>query len=110
MTIEQINAMVETIGLPFSYYEFPEGTSQAPPFVVWFLSRDDDLKADNINYCDIEWLNIELYTSNKNFDLDKKIEDVLKANDLTYYKESSFIDSEKIWQTSFEMEVMINES
>ena len=46
MTIEQINAMVEEIGLPFDYYEFPEGTAQAPPFIVWFLGADDDVMAE----------------------------------------------------------------
>lgn len=110
MTIEQINAMVEEIGLPFSYYEFQEGTAQAPPFVVWFLSSDDDVHADNTNYCDIEWLNIELYTSNKDFDLEREVEAILKKYNFTYHKESDFVDSEKIWQTSYEMEVLINES
>lgn len=110
MTIEQINAMVEEIGLPFDYYEFPEGTAQAPPFVVWFLGADDDVMADNINYCDIEWLSVELYTSFQDFDLERQIEAVLKKYDFTYHKERSFIESEKIWQTSYEMEVLINES
>ena len=110
MKIEEINSMVEEIGLPFSYYEFPEGTAQKPPFVVWFLGSDDDLMADNINFCDIEWLSIELYTSQKDFALDKTIEDILKKYGFTYHKESAYIDSERIWQTSFEMEVMINES
>lgn len=108
MTIEQINAMVEEIGLPFAYYEFPEDTAQVPPFVVWFLSRDDDLYADNINYCDIEQLNIELYTSEKDFELEAQVEAVLKNHDISYHKESSKIDSEKIWQTSYESEVIIN--
>lgn len=108
MTIEQINAMVEEIGLPFAYYEFPEDTAQVPPFVVWFLSRDDDLYADNINYCDIEQLNIELYTSEKDFELEAQVEAVLKNHDISYHKESSWIGSEKIWQTSFESEVIIN--
>ena len=110
MTIPEINAMVESMGLPFEYYEFPEGTSQEPPYIVWFLSRDDDFKADNENYCDIEQLNIELYTSTKDFELENQVEAVLKANGFTYYKESNKIDSEKLWQISFEMEVVINES
>ena len=110
MTIQQINAMVGEIGIPFNYYEFPEGTEQAPPYVVWFLSNDNDFKADNSNYCDIEQLNIELYTSEKDFDLEAQVERVLKAHDLSFYKESNKVDSENMQQTSWEMEVLINES
>lgn len=110
MTIEAINKMVEEIGLPFDYYEFPKGTGQDPPYIVWFLSQDDDFHADNNNYCDIETLSIELYTSEKNFDLERQVESVLKGHDLSYHKESAEIDSERIWQTSWEMEVLINES
>ena len=110
MTIKQINDMVQEIGIPFTYYEFPEGTAQAPPYVVWFLSNDNDFKADNTNYCDIEQLNIELYTTEKDFDLEAQVEQVLKSHDLASRKESAFVDSEKMQQTSWEMEVIINES
>lgn len=109
MKISEINSMVQSIGLPFEYYQFPEGTDQAPPYVVWFLSRDDDFKADDENYCDIEQLNIELYTSFKDFDMEAQVEKVLKANGFTYNKESDFIKSENLYQTSYEMEVLINE-
>lgn len=110
MTIEKINEMVEEIGLPFNYYQFPEGTEQAPPFIIWFLGPDDDFKADNKNFCNIEQLNIELYTSTKNFELESQVEAVLEKYEITYHKESERIDSEKVWQTSWEMEVIINES
>lgn len=110
MTIKAINDMVAEIGLPFNYYEFPEGTEQSPPYVVWFLSNDNDFKADNTNYCDIEQLNIELYTSEKDFDLEAQVERVLKAHGLSFYKESNKVDSENMQQTSWEMEVIINES
>lgn len=109
MKISEINTMVGSIGLPFDYYQFPDGTDQAPPYVLWFLSRDNDMMADNENYCDIEQLNIELYTSFKDFEKEAQVEKVLKENDFTYHKESVFIDSEKLYQTSYEMEVLIHE-
>ena len=109
MTIKQINKMVEDIGLPFDYYAFPQGTGQAPPYITWFLGRDNDFIADNKNYCDIERLFIELYTSERDFDLESQVEEVLKAHDLVAHKESERIDSESMQQTSWEMEVIINE-
>lgn len=108
MTLQQVNLMVESMGLPYNYYEFPEGTAQAPPFICFFYGPSDDLYADNSNYQGIRQLNIELYTRNKDFALEKTIEDILNLNGLTFYREESFIDTEKIWQIAYEMEVMIN--
>lgn len=109
MTLQQVNLMVESMGLPYSYYQFPEGTGQAPPFICFFYTNSNDLFADNSNYQGIRQLNIELYTRNKDFALEKTIEDTLSLNGLTFYREESFIDTEKIWQIAYEMEVMINE-
>lgn len=108
MTLQQVNLMVESMGLPYSYYQFPEGTAQAPPFICFFYGPSDDLHADNSNYQGIRQLNIELYTRNKDFALEKTIEDILNLNGLTFYREENFIDTEKIWQIAYEMEVMIN--
>lgn len=110
MTIEEINQMVESIGLPCTYYEFPEGTQQAPPYIAWFLASDNDMYADNENYADIEQLNIELYTSIRDFELEAQVEEVLRAKGFTWRKEPGEIPSEKMHQTAWEMEVFINES
>ena len=108
MTIQEINQMVESIGLPFTYYEFPEGTSQAPPYVAWFIDGNDDFKADNINYCGIGILIIELYTSTKDFVLETQLQEVLKDRGLFYHKEENKIDSENLWQIAYRMEVIVN--
>lgn len=109
MTREGVASMVASIGLPYAYYQFPEGTGQKPPFVVFFFSASDDLYADDSNYQRIEQLNIELYTKDKDFAKEETLEGVLKTNGLTFYKYESYIDSEKMYQIAYEMEVLINE-
>lgn len=109
MTQIDVAEMIESIGLPYAYYQFPDGTAQALPFVVFFFSGSDDLYADQQNYQKISTLNIELYTKNKDFALDSKVEDILNDNGLTYYKEENYIDSEKMWQTAYECDVILNE-
>ncbi len=108
MTYKELADMIEGIGLPFAYYQFPEGTEQAPPFVVFFYSQIDDLYADESNYQRIVTLNIELYTAEKDFVSEAAVEAVLAENELTYYKEENYIDSEKLYQIAYEMEVIIN--
>lgn len=107
MTYKQIASMVSSIGLPYAYYQFPEGTAQAPPFVVFFYADTDDVFADDTNYQRIATLNIELYTSEKDFSTESTVEQILTNNNLTYYKEENYIDSEQMWQIAYEMEVLI---
>lgn len=108
MTYTEIASMIESIGLPYAYYQFPEGTGQAPPFICFFYSGTDDVYADDVNYQRIVTLNIELYTSEKDFEHEAAIEQALAANGLTYYKEENYIDSEKMYQIAYETEVIIN--
>ena len=108
MTYRQVKEMVESFGLPYAYYQFPEGSGQPTPFIVFFFSNSTDLYAENSNYQHKEVLNIELYTSEKDFDLESVIEEFINDAGLTYYKEENYIDSEKMWQTAYEMEVLIN--
>lgn len=107
MKISEIKTIVESFGLPCAYYQFEEGTGQAPPFITWFFDNSDDLYADDTNYQRIEVLNIELYTKYKDFDTEVSIEAALNAAGFSFYKETNYIASEKMYQTAYEMEVLI---
>lgn len=108
MTREKVYEIIQSIGLPCAYYQFPDDTPQSPPYVIWFFSVNTDVMADNENYVDKEVLNIELYTDPRDFDLEKAVEAILKANGFTYAKEANYIDKEKMWQISYESEVIID--
>lgn len=112
LTREELANLIESIGttldLPTAYYQFNDDTAQAPPFLVWFISRNADVFADDENYVDKETLNLELYTSIRDFDLEAALEAELKKANVTYYKEANFVDDEKIWQIAYESEVIIN--
>jgi len=107
LTYKQINTMVGLMGLPYAYYQFPE-TGQKPPFICWFLEGIDDVYADNANYQRIVNLTIEFYSDEKDFTNEAAIESQLTLSGLTYTKTETYIDSEKMHQTVYEMEVLIN--
>ena len=109
MTHTEVATMIASIGLPYAYYEFPDDTEQEPPFVVFYYPQSDDLYADNQNYVGITQLNIELYTDEKDFDLESTVESVLAGSGLTYTTMESRIDTERMWQILYQMEVIINE-
>ncbi len=109
MTYKEIATMVESIGLPYAYYQFPEGTDQACPFICFFLDSSNDFAADNTNYQKIRSLNIELYTDNKDFTLEQTVEDILSGSGLVYYREETYLDSERMFMVSYETEIVITE-
>lgn len=109
MTYKEVSTMVKSIGLPYAYYQFPEGTAEAPPFICFFWSEDNDLKADNINYQKIERLNIELYTDNKDYENEANIETVLTNNSVVWSKSETYIDSERLYMVLYEADVIVTQ-
>ena len=108
MKREDIHTMIVNMGLPCAYYQFPDDTPQVPPFICWFFSVNTDVMADDTNYVDKEVLNIELYTKIRDFEKEQAIEQILNAGCFTYAKEASYVDDEKMWQVSYESEVIID--
>lgn len=111
MTTAEIASMVESIGLLFCYYQFetdPDNPAPDPPFVCFYYPGEDDFQADNINYAHITELVIELYTDEKDFSLENRISDILTEHELSYSAVQDYIDSERMFMTTYTMEVCIN--
>lgn len=108
MTKEEVYEMIKSTGLPCAYYQFNVGEAPELPYIVYYYPQSADVMADNINYVDKEQLAIELYTQNKDFDVEKTVEDVLKAHGLAFAREEQYIDDEKMYEILYLMEVYIN--
>lgn len=109
MTYKEVASMISSIGLPYAYYQFPDGTQQEPPFVCFFYTNSDDFYADNTNYQAVRPLTVELYTDNKDFTLESTVETVLLSHNLPFTKTESYIDTERMYQISYAVEVIITE-
>jgi len=109
MTYRQVAEMVSSIGVPFAYYQFPNNSGIAPPFVCFYFDSSNDFAADNTNYQRIRPLSIELYTDNKDFTLEQTVENVLNQNGLVYSREETYLDSERMYMVTFMTEIIITE-
>ena len=109
MSYEELAQMIEQIGLPFAYYQFPEGTSKAQPFICFYYPASADEIADSINYVKITEMVIELYTAEKSFELEKRVESVLREHDHVYTRTETWIDDERMYLETYNLEVIINE-
>lgn len=107
MTYQEVATMVASIGVPYAYYQFPEGTAQPTPFVCFYFGGANDLFADDTNYQKIRPLTIELYTDNKDFALEATVEGILSSNGFTFARSESWIDSERMNMASYTTSVVI---
>lgn len=107
-TFEEIKNILESIGYPYNYDFFPENKVPAPPYMVFYYPNRDDFYADDSNFTQIEQLNIELYTDEKDFDAEEAVESKLSLNGITFQKQEAYIDSENLYQVLYIMEVVIN--
>ena len=106
MTFQEVKQMIESIGLPYTYDSFPNNVAPAPPYIVFNYPNNDDFGADNTNYVSIDVLNIELYTSIKDFELERNLEAVLNANGFYYDKTETYIRQDNIYQITYVTEVI----
>lgn len=109
MTYNQIASIIASVGVPYAYHHFPDGTGQDTPFICFFYPQSDDFAADDTNYQRINQLTVELYTDNKDFALEKQVEDALTGAGLVWTKEEDYIDEERMYLASYLTEVIINE-
>ena len=109
MTFSQVAEMVSSVGVPYAYYQFPNNTGIAPPFVCFYFNSSNDFAADNTNYHRIRQLSLELYTDNKDFTLEQTVENILNQNGLVYSREETYLDSEKMYMVTFMTEIIITE-
>lgn len=106
MTLKEISTMVTSFGFPCRYSHFSK--TPKPPYVVFYYPSENDVYGDNSNYVNRRQLFIELFTKGKDFDAEGTIETALKNAGLTWYKQTDFLNDENLFQTTYELEVLIN--
>lgn len=109
MTQAEIQTMLDGVGIPTAYYQFPNGTEVAPPFICFYFDSSNDVYADNSNYQRIDHLVIELYTREKDFGLERTLEDILRSHGLTWSKSETFLDDDLMLYDSYDIDILITE-
>lgn len=110
MTFQEVATMVSGIGLESYYYQFETGPDDDPPalpYLCYYYTGNDDLAADNTNYQPIVELIVELYSDVKDFEHETTVETALNSAGLVYDKRTSYIESERMYLTTYTTEVLI---
>lgn len=103
--MDELLAILEETGIPFSYHHFAEGESPEPPFICYLLPEDDDFAADGINYYEIDVVQIELYTDKKDLELEHRVQQILTNHGIYYERDEVWISEERLYEVIFYFEM-----
>ena len=105
MTHEEVMQMLEELKIPYAYDHFAEGESPEPPFICFLFPGSENFSADNIVYAEFSNLSIELYTDEKDPELEDRLEAVFNSHELFWQKSEVWIETEKLYEVLYQMTV-----
>lgn len=104
MTQAELYTALKSLGYPVAYSSFV--TYPSPPFITYQFAYSNDFMADDSNYTGISNFQIELYTVKKDLAAEKKVQDKLKEMQMPYSKNEAWLDSEKLHQIIYEIQLI----
>ena len=103
MTLEEVQNLLETTGLPVAYRAFPVGAVPPLPFICYLTPGTNNFGADDGVYHIINAVRVELYTEYKDSETEGRVENALSS--FFWDKDVEYIDSERCYQITYEIEV-----
>lgn len=105
----ELKTALKTLGMPVAYGEFvntEENPAPSPPFITYQFAYSGNFKADNQNYVDAGFYQVELYTRKKDPVSEKKVQDLFKFLRLPYSKVETYLESEGLRQVVYEIQLI----
>lgn len=103
MTHIELAQRLQETGLPIAYRKFNKPPS--PPYLTYLFAYASDIKADNQNYVPISNFQVELYTKEKDLDIENLVEDKLRTIS-PYGKHEEYLESEKFYQVVYTVQII----
>ena len=105
MTLPELKDQLKSLNLPIAYRCFAVGQVPELPYIVYYADEDIGFHADDIVYYEEYAVTIEVYTGQKDLQLEKKVKELLIENGLPYESYESSLDSENMYLKAYEIEI-----
>ena len=108
MTLADVKTMLSGItgfDKKVAYRAFPEDGAPALPFICYIATYTDNFFADDQVYKVIQYIDIELYSENKDEASEKLIEATLDANNIGWNKEEEYISTEDMYEVIYSISI-----
>ena len=105
MNLMQFKAELEQLDIPIQYRAFSVGQAPELPYLIFYVNDSDNVFADNSNWFDVLNVICELYTDNKDIELETKIQKLFYDNEIEYNSTETFIDSENMYLKAYDVTI-----
>lgn len=105
MTLPELKDKLKSLNLPIAYLCFAVGQVPELPYIVYYVDEDIGFYADDTVYYEGYAVTIEVYTDQKDLQLEKKVKQLLNNNELQYESYESFLESENMYLKAYEIEI-----
>lgn len=105
---QEMRILLEQSGIPFKYHHWNKAPNSEPPpipFGVFVFVGSNNLIADSGVYHKGHRVRVEIYTEFHDPALLSTFEAVLDAAEIPYQNDETYIDSEKMFMNTYELEV-----
>ena len=103
MDYDELLAILAPAGIPWAYHHWD--SPPPPPYGVYLEGPYEPLYADDRNYLNVRTIRLEVYSSVRDPVLDARVEAALTAGGLTYEADFTYLESEGLYESIFEIEV-----
>lgn len=111
MKPREILEILRSTGIPVTYFQWPMDDPANPvpalPYMVYYIPTTRTEPADDHIWQKIGSLRVELYSSEKDFDLEELVESILDQHFL-WQKEEIYLSSEHMYEVLYIMEVTLD--
>ena len=105
MNLMEFKAELEQLEIPIQYRSFQVGHAPSLPYLIFYENDSDNVFADNQNYFDVLNVACELYTDEKDIELETKIQKLFYDNEIQYNSTETYIDSENMYLKVYDVQI-----
>lgn len=106
MTLEELNTLLLSTGLPVAYQAFPSDDVPTMPFIVYQETGSDNFGADNVVWASAMIVQIDLLCHKKNRDTEELLENTLTSNGIYWERESYHESDDDFYRSTYSIELL----
>ena len=105
MNLMEFKAELEKLDIPIQYRAFQVGHAPSLPYLIFYENDSDNIFADNSNWFDVLNVVCELYSDNKDIELETKLQKLFYDTEIEYNSTETFIDSENMYLKAYDVQI-----
>lgn len=105
MTLPELKELLNTVLPMVAYHHWEVGQEPELPYILYYADEDNNFYADDLVYYDGCGVTIEVYSEQKDVELENKMKKLLNDNELPYESYESFLDSENMYLKAYEINI-----